>query len=128
MDPKVWPTFFLPAMIYTAETLLLAFVLNNIELGLYIIARTSYSIFNWFSYRYIVKRTLNRYYYIGIVLLALSYVFVLLDFSSTGSTLGKDRCVMCGVNIDIFFMNYRTLILVFMRINIYMCVRECMRM
>lgn len=101
LDPKVWPKFFLPAMIYTAETLLLAFVLNNIELGLYIIARTSYSIFNWFSYRYIVKRTLNRYYYIGVTLLILSYVFVMLDFSSTGSTLGEHTYHTCQSSMAI---------------------------
>lgn len=95
LDRRIWIKFFIPAVIYALETILLSLTLNQMELGLYIIARTSYSIFNYFTYRYILHRQLNIYYYIGIGLLLLSYVFILLDYSTSGSTMGMIMFGLC---------------------------------
>lgn len=95
LDSKIWRSFFIPAVLYSGENILLSFTLNNMELGLYIIARTSYSIFNYFSYRYILHRKLNNYYYIGVALLLLSYVFIMLDFSKHKSQTGMVMFCLC---------------------------------
>ena len=85
LDYKIYLPFFIPAIIYAVETILLSFTLNHMELGLYVIARTSYSIFNYVSYKYIMKRQLNKWYYVGVSLLLMSYAFIIIDFSSEQS-------------------------------------------
>jgi hypothetical protein len=87
-DFNIYIYFIIPAVIYSIECIAVAFVLNNMNLALYVIARTSTSIFNYFSYRYILNRELNMYYYLGIALLCISYIFIILEFGSEQSLYG----------------------------------------
>ncbi len=95
MQFNVYAYFFIPALLYAFETTLLSFTLNHMELGLYVIARTSYSIFNYVSYKYIMKRQLNKWYYVGVSLLLMSYAFIMMDYSAQNSRYGMIMFLLC---------------------------------
>jgi len=67
------------SFLFLLENILIYYSINNTLLSIYVIARTSISIFNLFFKKYYHKNQISIYNYIAIISLLFSYLFLLID-------------------------------------------------
>ena len=79
LDYHIYKYFTIPAIINVIEELILNIVLLSIPMGLYIIGRTSSSIFNILYYKIVNKKKITTLNKIAIIILLISYVFMMID-------------------------------------------------
>ena len=78
---------FIPSFIYTIETILLLWALNNIPVSVYIIGRTSSSYFSVIFTKYYLKKEVGKLYYIGLIVLFISYILLFINYNNFEKTI-----------------------------------------
>lgn len=79
LDYHIYKCFAIPAVINVIEELILNIVLLSIPMGLYIIGRTSSSIFNIIYYKIFENKPITTLNKIAVGILLISYVFMFVD-------------------------------------------------
>jgi uncharacterized membrane protein len=82
LDHNIYKYFAIPAVIHIIEEFVLNMVLMSIPLGLYIIGRTSGSIFNILYYKIVEKKDISTLNKIAITMVLISYIFMMVDLIS----------------------------------------------
>ena len=67
----------LAGIVYTAESILLYYSINNVSLSYYTILRSSFVIWNIPFFMFFLGKKISKIYYIGCVLLLFSYSFIM---------------------------------------------------
>jgi drug/metabolite transporter (DMT)-like permease len=68
---------FLAGCIYTGESILLYYSINNLSLSFYTILRSSFVIWNIPFFIFFLGKKISKIYYIGCILLLISYTFII---------------------------------------------------
>jgi len=71
---------FLAGCIYTAESILLYYSINNLSLSYYTILRSSFVIWNIPFFIFFLGKKISKIYYIGCVLLIISYILIIYHY------------------------------------------------
>jgi len=79
LEYDIYKYFAIPAIINVIEELVLNVVLLSIPMGLYIIGRTSSSIFNILYYKLAEQKEITTLNKTAIVMLLISYIFMMID-------------------------------------------------
>jgi hypothetical protein len=66
---------------YNIENIVLWYLIQDFPLGLYILCRSSYNLFNPFIVKYYQKKKIHLIIYGSIISLMCSYIFLIIDFS-----------------------------------------------
>ena len=73
-------------MLYTIETALLFYTINNLTLSYYTILRTGFIIFNIPFFKYLLKKKITNIYLTSCSLLVISYILLIYNYISQNNT------------------------------------------
>jgi drug/metabolite transporter (DMT)-like permease len=111
-------------VIYTVETALLFFAINNLTLSYYTLLRTGFIIFNIPFFKYLLNKKITNIYMASCFLLVVSYVLIIYNYIKYNNQDNNLLILNTGIILLTCFMNstYNNLIEYSMKKNIFTSV------
>jgi drug/metabolite transporter (DMT)-like permease len=111
-------------VIYTVETALLFYAINNLTLSYYTLLRTGFIIFNIPFFKYLLNKKITNIYIASCFLLVISYVLIIYNYIKNNNQDNKLLILNTGIILLTCFMNstYNNLIEYSMKKNVFTSV------
>ena len=108
-------------VIYTVETVLLFYAINNLTLSYYTILRTGFIIFNIPFFKYLLNKEITNIYLCNCLFLVVSYVLIIYNYLNYSNQDNKLLILNTGIIFFSCFMNstYNNLIEYSMKKNLF---------
>ena len=95
-------------LLYTIETALLFYTINNLTLSYYTILRTGFIIFNIPFFKYLLNKKITNIYLVSCFFLVISYILLIYNYITQNNYINNDNKLLISNTVIIFltcFMN-----------------------